>query len=319
MTRKPIVIMGPTASGKTELALAVSKAAGGEIISADSRQVYKYLSAGTAKPSGEWVSGLYIVDGVPYHLVDILDPKAAYDAGSFIAAASRVEREISARGKIPVFAGGAGLYLQAYWNGLDVLPKADAVLRQSLQRTAETLGNSVLHAKLREVDPQAAAQIPEGNVQRVIRAIEVHALTGIPVSRLWTRQFYGALPTHKAHFFALDLNKSLLQERISARAHAVFDEMAEETRRLLDSGFPADCPALKSLGYPQVIDFIAGKMTKTDAMHRLITLTAAYAKRQATWFRRYKNAVRLAVEDERERAGLSQKIISACETEKAIN
>ncbi|MFA5161510.1 MAG: tRNA (adenosine(37)-N6)-dimethylallyltransferase MiaA [Elusimicrobiales bacterium] len=301
---KPIVLMGPTASGKTDIAIALAKACGGEIISADSRQIYAKLSAGTAKPPGQWVekdgARMYLSGGVPYHLVDFLDPRSSYDAGSFAAAAAAAEAAIRARGARPVFAGGTGLYLQAYWNGMDALPKGDSQLRLALARLARELGPEGMHARLRGLDPQAAEKIPAGNIQRVIRAMEVRELTGIPISQLWSGRFYDALPTHKAVFFVLDWSRDVLRERIAARTHKIFDAMASETDALLQSGYPEDCPALKSLGYPQAVDYLRAKAARTDTIHRIITLTQAYAKRQITWLRRYKNIRWISLSDSRD-------------------
>lgn len=296
--------MGPTACGKTELALALCRACGGEVISVDSRQVYQFLKAGTAKPEGEWKEETgrkaYFTEGIACHLTDFLDPRERYDAGKFMQDASRLEKDITARGKTAVFAGGTGMYVQAYWNGMDVLPKGDDQLRRSLSELAERIGPAAFHERLAAVDEHAARTIPVGNTQRILRALEVYELTGIPISRQWTRQFYGTLPTHKATFAVIDYPKPVLHERITRRAKLIFDPMVEETRKLLDQGYPIDCPALQSIGYPQALNFIKGDMSRTEALHQLITLTQAYAKRQATWFRRYKNAIWLPLKDESE-------------------
>jgi len=290
---RPIVIMGPTASGKTELALAAARQCGGEIISADSRQVYRNLLAGTAKPDGRWntVNGrsLYIVEGVPYHLVDIADPKTSFDAAGFVNLARKAEAEITAAGHVPVFAGGTGMYVQAYWNGLDPLPQADPKIRRELESFAGQYGRPALHERLRLVDEASARTIPVNNIQRVIRALEVHELTGKPISSLWTHRYYDALPVHKAQFVLLDWAKPLLHERIQLRTAAILDAMARETQTLLDSGCPEDAPALKSLGYPQIIDYLQDRADKAETLHRIVSVTKAYAKRQMTWFRRYKN------------------------------
>lgn len=295
---KPIVIMGATASGKTELALKIAQKYNGEIISADSKQIYKYLTAGTAKPAGTQINGssVYNVEGVRYHLVDFLDPKSFYDAGKFVFQASDVVKDITARGKIPVFAGGTGLYIQAYWNGIDPLPSADPDLRLRLEQLAGKIGRRGLHAQLMELDPTAAESIPPGNIQRVIRALEVHKLTGIPISKLWSGKFHGTLPIHLALFVVLDWNSKLLHERIKARTRSSFGEWVEETRDLLGRGYPKDCPGLKSLGYPQVIDYLSGRLSQSEAIHRIVSLTNAYAKRQNTWFRRYRNVSRIHIE-----------------------
>lgn len=297
---KPITIMGANASGKTALALALARKLGGEIISADSKQVYRHLSAGTAKPRGQWTGTgageVYLVDGVPCHLVDILDPRSSYDAGAFAQEAAGLLKRILAAGATPIIVGGTGLYIQALWNGLDRLPGADAELRTELAELARTKGKAALHAELAALDPKAAAVIPPGNQQRVIRAIEITRLAGRPASELWTGRFFNTLPVHLGKFVFMKWKKELLAERIKSRTAAAFDDWAAETSALLERGYPEDAPGLKSLGYPQVIDFLAGRISKADAMHAIITLSMAYAKRQNTWFSRYKNALKLDFE-----------------------
>lgn len=298
---KPITLMGANASGKTELALALAKKLGGELISADSKQVYQHLSAGTSKPRGSWTESgtgkVYLVDGVPYHLVDILDPRNSYDAGTFTKEAGRLLERITGAGRTPIIVGGTGMYIQALWNGLDRLPGADADLRAELAELARTKGKAALHAELAALDPKAAAMIPPGNQQRVIRAIEITKLAGRPASQLWSGSFFSALPVHLGKFVFMKWKKELLAERIKTRTAAAFDDWAAETAALLGRGYPEDAPGLKSLGYPQVMDFLANKLSKAEAVHSIVTLSLAYAKRQNTWFARYKNALKLEFEE----------------------
>ena len=293
---KSITIMGANASGKTGLAVALAKKIGGEIISADSKQVYKYLAAGTSKPAGRWERvqdrDVYLVDGVPCHLVDMIDPRSSYDAGTFVKDAKALIESISASGKTPIIAGGTGMYIQALWNGLDPLPGPDPEMREALTALAGEKGKEALHAELAVLDPRAAAQIPPGNIQRVIRAIEISRLAGRPVSEIWSGKFFDALPGHLGKFVFLKWEKNILSERIKNRTAAIFNDWADETRELLARGYPSDAPGLKSLGYPQVLDFIAGRISRAEAEHSIVTLSMSYAKRQNTWFGRYKNAMR---------------------------
>ena len=177
---KPIVICGPTASGKTDLALELARQTDGVIISADSRQVYKHLTIGTAKPQGVYQDGLYTVDGVPYLLVDFVDVTERFNAGNFCKWAD----EIAARfaGKQLIFAGGTGMYLQAYFVGMDDLPPSAPQTREQLQQLLRTHGKEGLHQALAQKDPVSAQQIPVGNVQRTMRALELCLLTGKPAS-----------------------------------------------------------------------------------------------------------------------------------------
>ena len=307
--------MGANASGKTEIALELARRLGGEIISADSKQVYKFMEAGTAKPAGAWADTphgkAYLVEGVPYHLVDTLDPVASWDAGAFVKEAKRLSAEIWARSRVPIMAGGTGMYIQAYWNGLDELPPADPAMRGELAEYAETTGREKLHAELAALDPEAASRIPPNNIQRVIRAIEITRLAGRPVSQLWSGRFHNALPAHEGKFVFIRWQKDLLAERVRRRTATRFEEWASETRELLAKGYPEDCPGLKTLGYPQMQDYLAGRVSKPDAVKLITNASMAYAKRQNTWFGRYKNAELLELTDfkDYDPAALAERIL----------
>jgi len=309
--------MGANASGKTEIALELARQAGGEIISADSKQVYKLMEAGTAKPRGSWAETpagrAYLVEGVPYHLVDTLDPRASYDAGEFVKEAKRLLPEIWARGKLPIMAGGTGMYVQAFWNGLDELPPADPALREKLSALAAASGKEVLHAELASIDPEAALRIPPGNVQRVIRAIEITRLAGRPVSQLWSGKFFNALPAHEGKFVFLKWQKDLLGERVKRRTAGRFDEWEAETRLLLEKGYAEDCPGLKTLGYPQMLDYLAGRINRQETIRLITGASMAYAKRQNTWFGRYKNAMLIELNkfEEYDPKAIAERILNA--------
>ena len=309
--------MGANASGKTEIALELARQAGGEIISADSKQVYKFMEAGTAKPRGSWAETpagrAYLVEGVPYHLVDTLDPRASYDAGEFVKEAKRLLPEIWARGKLPIMAGGTGMYVQAFWNGLDELPPADPALREKLSALAAASGKEVLHAELASIDPEAALRIPPGNVQRVIRAIEITRLAGRPVSQLWSGKFFNALPAHEGKFVFLKWQKDLLGERVKRRTAGRFDEWEAETRLLLEKGYAEDCPGLKTLGYPQMLDYLAGRINRQETIRLITGASMAYAKRQNTWFGRYKNAMLIELNkfEEYDPKAIAERILNA--------
>ena len=309
--------MGANASGKTEIALELARRLGGEIISADSKQTYKFLEAGTAKPRGTWTETpagrAYLVEGVPYHLVDTLDPRATYDVGAFVKEAKKIVPGLQARGKVPVMAGGTGMYIQAFWNGLDELPPADPVLREKLAALAAASGKEALHAELAAIDPAAALRIPPGNIQRVMRAIEITRLAGRPVSQIWSGRFFNALPAHEGKFVFIKWQKDLLTERVKRRTAGRFDDWAQETRALLEKGYAEDCPGLKTLGYPQMLDYLAGRLTKPEAVHAITAASMAYAKRQNTWFARYRNAVLLELKkfEDYDPAALAEKIINS--------
>lgn len=290
---KPIVLCGPTASGKTELALELARQTDGIILSADSRQVYKRLTVGTAKPAGTWQNGAYLVDGVPYHLVDFLDVTDTFNAGAFKARA----KEILAKnpGRQIIFAGGTGMYLHAFFVGMDELPQSTPKTRETLQKLLAERGKEGLHNALKEKDPASAAAIPAGNVQRTMRALELYLLTGKPASELKSGNFFKLPDENASQWVYLDWAKEALHARINLRTDQIFDGMAEEARTLLSEGYAEDVPALKSLGYPQSIAFLKGELSRKDAVERVTTLTRQYAKRQRTWFNRYTNALRVTL------------------------
>ena len=283
--------MGPTASGKTELALSLARKLHTEIISADSRQVYQFLTAGTAKPVGQWINGKYLVEQSPYHLVDFLPPDQTFDASAFCQAAQQLSQTHPE--KPFIFAGGTGLYIHSFFIGLDPLPPSDPLLRKELTAWAAKHGKQALHARLQEKDPLSAQQIPAGNIQRVMRALEITLLAKKPASVLRRGTFHGEFPAEKALFVYLHWDKEILNARIQTRTQGLLDPMAEETRALLQKGFSENTPALKSLGYPQIIDWLQGRMTRLETFEKITTLTRQYAKRQRTWFNRYKNILRL--------------------------
>ncbi|MDR1684774.1 MAG: tRNA (adenosine(37)-N6)-dimethylallyltransferase MiaA [Elusimicrobiota bacterium] len=287
----PIILAGPTASGKTEVALRLARLLGGEIISCDSRQIYKYLNAGTAAPEGAWEGGFYKVDGAIYHLVDFLDPAQSYDVSQFTEAAKEIT---AAKPDAPfIFAGGTGMYIQSYFTGMDKLPRGDAGLRAELSFLVNQHGKEALHARLAAVDAQSAREIPAGNVQRVMRAMEIYLLTGRPASVLRTGKFSTDISPAKACFVYLNWEKEALNKRIEERSAQILEPMIEETAALLARGYKEDAPGLKSLGYRQAVAVIKGQSGKKEALDSLITLTRRYAKRQRTWFARYRDIYKI--------------------------
>ena len=285
MNNIPILIAGPTASGKTDIALALARLCGGEIISADSRQIYKLINTGTAAPKGIWEDGIYKVENTAYHLVDFLDLNESFDVSKFCFAANKI---IASKQTQFIFAGGTGMYMQGYFCGMDNLPSADEKIRKELSVFAEKYGREYLHLKLAEVDPQSAAVIPAGNIHRVIRALELYKLTGKPASVLRTGKFVTDFPRDKVLAVYIHWQTPVLDLRIKQRTEMIFGPMAEEARLALSQGYKEDCPGLKSLGYREAIAYLKGEMTKEQAIERIYILTRQYAKRQRTWFKRYK-------------------------------
>ena len=283
-TQKPIIISGPTAVGKTAVALLLAKKLNYSIISVDSRQIYKGLNVGTAAPLGKWEGEKYLVEGVPYYLVDFLDIGEVFDVSRFISMAEHIAEENDNK---VIFTGGSGMYFQNYFCGMDNLPKADLVLRARLAREADMYGREHLHKRLQEIDPQSAKEIPYQNIHRLIRALEIYELTGKPASVLKSGKLKQEITKDKAHFFYLDMPKEELLERIIKRTEIIFKPMVKEAETALNAGYKADAPGLKSLGYPQAISYLKGEISEKEAKEQITILTRQYAKRQRTWFNRY--------------------------------
>lgn len=270
-TDQVIAVLGPTASGKSDLALQLARELGGEVVSADSRQVYRELDAGTAKP------------GYPCHLVDVADPSEPFDAGRFAQLARAALEDIEARGKVAVVCGGTGLYVRALREGLAPLPRRDDAVRARLTAFAEKEGRPALHARLAAVDPEAAAAIPANNLQRVVRALEVFELTGEPITRLWKRGRAQASPA-RWKTYVVDRPLAELRERIAARAKAMWPAMLAEVARLVPKRYTGKEPGFQSLGYPEALATVRGERSEADGLAAMIAATHAYAKRQRTWF-----------------------------------
>ncbi len=272
-----IVLAGPTASGKTDLSIALAESLGAEIVSADSRQVYRRLDAGTAKPSAEQRAR------VPHWLLDCADPSEHFDAARWSKEAVSAIANIQARGKIPLVCGGTGLYLRALLEGLSPLPPRDEVLRARLQAEAESHGRDALHARLAAADPEAAAGIPPANLQRVLRALEVLELTGKPISEHWRAGRAGGLKATLV--LRMDLTPELSRERIEARARIMWPGLLAEVKALVPAEFTGMEPGFTSLGYREALACARGEMSRDEGLAKLLSLTLGYAKRQRTWFR----------------------------------
>lgn len=283
-----LCVVGPTASGKTDLALALARELNGEVVSADSRQVYRFLDAGTAKPRRD-SDGL--VEGRPYHLLDCADPSEPFDAGRFARLAGPLCEDMRRRGRLPIIAGGTGLYVRALLEGLTELPTRDASLRRRLEEAAARKGRLWLHGQLCTVDPVAAQKIPPNNIQRVVRALEVFELTGKPISSFWGRR------TSKLGAGAIVLSIARpaeeLRRRIAARAEEMWPLMLDEVRTLVPARYAGDEPGFQSLGYRQALECLQGRLSREEGLRALIGATTAYARRQRTWFRHQVSGVEI--------------------------
>jgi tRNA dimethylallyltransferase len=273
-----IVLVGTTASGKSDVALALAEPLDAEIVGADSRQVYRSLEIGTAAPSAQDRAR------VPHHFIAFLDPSETYSAGRFAREARAVLADIEARGRTALIVGGSGLYLRALLSGLFEGPERDPALRGKLNARLRLEGLEALRSDLGRVDPEALEGILPGDAVRVIRALEVHALTGRPISSL-RRERAGA--SIAATWFGLRWSRPLLAARIEERVRAqIAAGFLEEARRLLALRLPPDAPGPRTLGYAEILEHLGGMVSLEEATRRIAQRTRQLAKRQETWFRR---------------------------------
>jgi tRNA dimethylallyltransferase len=274
---KVLVVFGATGVGKTETACLVAREIAGEIVSADSRQLYRRMDVGTGKPTPSELSA------ARHHLIDVLEPTERFDAARFSQEARRCFLEIAARGRIPMLVGGTGLYVKAALEGLFPAPGTDEELRRRL-RAQEAESRGCLYERLKSVDPARADELSPRDLTRVIRALEVFELTGRPMSRIraeWR-------PVRWPHLsFGLSRPREELYRRIDARVDAMARAgLREEVQGLLESGVPAGAPGLRTIGYRETVAHLAGELTLDQALALVKRNTRRYAKRQMTWFRR---------------------------------
>jgi tRNA dimethylallyltransferase len=286
----PIFLAGPTAVGKSEIALALAAKIGGEIISVDSMQVYRGLDIGTAKPDAATQKR------IPHHLIDVCDLKDAFDAAKFIQLANQAVAEIRSRDKIPIFCGGTGLYFKAFLDGLGEAPPADAKLRAELEATPL----AQLLEELRERDPEAYERIDKMNPRRVIRAIEVLRTTGKPLAASqadWSAR--NAQPATRNALILFTRSPADLSARIHSRVDEMFGRgLVEETRELLKHGLAENRTAMQAIGYRQVAEHLRGERTLPETVELVKIRTRQFAKRQLTWFRRHARYKRIELKPE---------------------
>jgi tRNA dimethylallyltransferase len=278
--------VGPTGSGKSDLALRIALVVGGEIVNCDSLQVYRGFNIGTAKvPAAER-------QGIPHHLIDVIEPAQLFTAGDYARLAEAVLREIAGRGRIPVLAGGTGFYLRALLDGLFPGPSRDETLRARLVRREESRTGS-LHRILKRLDPAAAARIHPNDKNKTMRALEVRLIEGRPLSSLFERG-RAPLTGFRPIKLGLDPPRELLYARLNARTSAIFERgLVDEVRQLLAAGVSRGAKPFESLGYKQALQVVEGSLTLEQALESAQLETRRYAKRQITWFRKEHDVHRL--------------------------
>jgi tRNA dimethylallyltransferase len=285
MKPKILVICGPTASGKSELALGLARRLDGEIVNADSMQVYRGMDIGTAKPAPDHRAE------IPHHLIDVADPDQSFSAADFAAAADAAIRDINSRGKRAIVVGGSGLYIRALLKGLVDSPGDGGGIRQGLLAEARERGNQAMLEELRLVDPELAERIHPNNLVRTIRALEVFRLTGIPLSRsqhehAFSGQLYQSLQ------IGIRVGRPLLYSRIDERVDRMLEQgLVQEVQQLLNAGYGPETKAMRAIGYKEITSHLAGECSLDEAVRLIKRDTRHYAKRQLTWFNADKDII----------------------------
>ena len=282
-----IFLMGPTASGKTDMAVRLVEDLPCEIISVDSALVYRGMDIGTAKPGAD------ILEKAPHRLIDICDPSEAYSAAQFAEDALREMSDIYAKGKIPLLVGGTFLYFRALAEGLSPLPAADSELRARLESEANSVGWAEMHQRLAAVDPETAARIHPNDPQRIQRALEVYEITGEAMSNILQRDNPNNLPYNVSKLILATSDRAVLHERIAIRFNDMLEQgLVEEVRGLHQRGdLHKDLPSIRAVGYRQVWAYLEGELKYDEMIERGIIATRQFAKRQYTWLRSEKEGI----------------------------
>lgn len=279
-TDKPkiVVICGPTAIGKTTVAIDIAQKINGEIISADSMQIYRYMDIGTAKPTAEERIK------VPHHMIDIVDPDEHFDAAQFSALARNRVREIQNRGAVPYVIGGTGLYIKSLIHGLFQSRPVDPAIRERLKAEAKKFGPKYLHQRLRKYDRDTAAKLHPNDAYRIIRALETVEATGKSISDYHREHKFGETPFHVLKI-GLTIERDLLYDRINQRVDAMIqDGLLDEVKSLLRKGFSPDLKSMQSIGYRHMLDHLQTRLPWDECIRTMKRDTRRYAKRQLTWF-----------------------------------
>ena len=284
-----VIIAGPTAVGKTGASIRLASKRDGEIVSADSMQVYKRMDIGTAKVRVEEMKG------IPHHLIDVIEPSEDYNVVRFKEMAKKAVADISSRGKLPIICGGTGFYIQALLYDIDFTEEPDTDIREKLCDMYREKGELYMHELLRKKDPESAEKIPVNNVKRVIRAIEFYELHGRPISE-HNRVERLKESVYDSRFFVLTDDRSALYERINKRVDDMVKAgLFDEAEALIKEGIPRSSTAMQGIGYREAYAYLSGEITRDEAIELIKRNSRHYAKRQLTWFRREKNVIEINI------------------------
>ena len=314
--KKPLIILtGPTAVGKTDLSIKLAKAVGGEIVSADSMQVYRHMDIGSAKVTAEEM------DGVPHHLIDVLEPTEEFNVVTFQKLAKEAMAGIYERRHIPILTGGTGFYIQALLYDIDFTENdGDTAIRRELEHLAAKNGPEYLHNLLKEIDPESAEAIHANNVKRVIRAIEFYRQTGEKISVHNETEKTKESP-YQFLYYVLNTDRPVLYERIDRRVDLMLEQgLVEEVKKLADMGCSKGTVSMQGLGYKEILEYLEGNCTLEEAVYVLKRDTRHFAKRQLTWFKRERDVRWLNLpEFDNDRGRVLEKILEDARTEGLIS
>lgn len=303
MERKVIVIVGPTCSGKTKVAIDLADKLKTQIISADSRQVYKYLSIGTAKPSDEELHK------IKHYFIDCLNPDENYNASKFEEDALEIISQLSSQNKIPIVVGGSGLYIKALVDGIFNEVDVDEDFRAEMKEKREKFGNEFIYEELKKVDPQSASQMLPQNWKRVIRALEVYHITGKPIWQF--HQTYKREAECLFFQFGLMWDRNLLYHNIEKRVDAMIERgLIEEVKKILSMGYSKTLNSLNTVGYKEIISYLENEISLEKAIELIKRNTRRFAKRQMTWFRKDKRIKWIHIENENDLNNVSVRILN---------
>ncbi|MCI8964180.1 MAG: tRNA (adenosine(37)-N6)-dimethylallyltransferase MiaA [Eubacterium sp.] len=315
MNKKPLIILtGPTAVGKTAASIQLAKTVGGEIISADSMQIYQQMNIGTAKITPEEMQG------IPHHLVDAIPPDTPFHVYEFKKMAEQAMHEIWRRGHIPVVVGGTGFYIQALLYDIDFNPEEnDHSYRAELEELAGIKGTDFLHDWLKRIDPVSAECIHPNNIKRVIRALEYYHETGSPISAHNQQQRTKNSP-YDFIYIVLTMNRQKLYARINKRVEQMFEQgLLEEAEALIRQGCTSDMTSMQAIGYKELFPYFEGKISREEAMEQIQQDTRHFAKRQLTWFRRERDVIFLDKDQFKEEETMVHEIVHLAEKRGIIN
>jgi tRNA dimethylallyltransferase len=299
-----LFLTGPTASGKSQVALELAEELGAEIISVDSMAVYQGMDIGTAKPTPEARSR------IPHHLIDVVVPTEEYSVSQFVLDAHRLAQEVRARGRRVMLVGGTPLYLKSLMCGMFLGPSADWGFREAVERDIEAYGMEALRDRLRQVDPLSAHRILPGDARRMIRALEVAKITGAPLSH-WQTQFERFSVPRGSHAFALSWDRKKLHQRVDTRVHSMFDHgLLDEVRSLQERYGDLSRTASQAVGYKEPLAFLAGQIAKEAMVEQVKAHTRQFVRRQEMWFRSMPGINRIPIESDANLGDIPQQIMS---------